>query len=165
MDTQRIGFDEKKRGPAWPRLLPLLLVVLGVVWVFNWHFGALAERMKAREDIVDETGLLTPAKIDLLREASRLMREHYGVTLKITVRPGAVAPPEPPGPHTLFIGLDTQNARAITILPPLLEKSLPPELAHILQNGYFAPYLAAGTWPEGLYSALLAILEALRDTR
>ena len=160
MTQERIDLNEKPRRFAPPRLLLLLLVVLGTAWAFNLHFENMAKRMSAEADIVDETGTLPPERVALLKDASRAMREAYGVTLRVLVRKGPVSPPSP-DPKTLFIGLDTASGTAVVHLPPLMARALPQELAASLQSGYFDAYFAAGTWPEGLYSCVLAILEAL----
>ncbi|WP_243440058.1 hypothetical protein [Fundidesulfovibrio soli] len=150
--------------PTLARLALLGLVVLGTLWGFNKHFENVATRLQAQEAITDETGQLPPERLALLREASDALREAYGVQLSIVARPGPVSAP-PPNPKTLFIGLDTASNAAVVQLPPLLAKALPPELAQSLASGYFDAYLAAGAWPEGLYTGVLAILEALRDQR
>ena len=162
LSGERIDLGESRRGHPVFRLLLLLCVFLGTIWVYSWHFENVAERMNRRDPISDETGTLTRERLELLREASSALSRSYGVTLVVKVRQGPVAIPKE-DPKTLFIGLDTAGGTATVILPPLLAKALPEELAQSLQSGYFAPYLAAGNWPEGLYSAVLAILEALRD--
>lgn len=164
MTGENIRLEETKRRFSPPRFILLALVVLGTIWAFNAHFSGLAERMAAQAEIADETGLLPPDRLTLLKDASQAMRQAYGVSLKVHVRAGAVSAP-PEDPKTLFIGLDTQAGTAVVSLPPLLAKALPPELAASLQNGYFAPYFAAGSWPEGLYSCVLTILEALDAKR
>ena len=150
--------------PTLLRLALLGLVVLGTLWGFNKHFENVATRLQAQEAISDETGLLPPERLALLRAASAALREAYGIRLVIVVRSGPVTAPQR-DPKTLFIGLDTASSTAVAQLPPLLAKALPPELAQSLASGYFDAYLAAGAWPEGLYTGVLAILEALRDQR
>ncbi|MFZ5426520.1 MAG: hypothetical protein ACOZEN_06075 [Thermodesulfobacteriota bacterium] len=153
-----------KRRFTPPRFLLLACVLLGTVWAFSLHFENLADRIAQDNEIVDETGTLPPGRVALMRDASRAMREKYGVTLRVLVRSGPVtAPPE--DPKTLFIGLDTASSTAVISIPPLMARALPAELAARLQSGYFDPYFAAGAWPEGLYSCVLSILEALDDKR
>jgi len=160
----RLDMERPKARPALGRLALLGLVVLGTLWGFHRHFENVALRFQAGEAVADETGQLPAERLALLREAATALREAYGISLTILVRPGPVAAP-PPDPKTLFIGLDTAGRTAVVLLPPLLAKALPPELAQSLASGYFDPYFAAGAWPEGLYSGVLAILEALRDQR
>jgi hypothetical protein len=162
VSSDNIDLGGKRRGLPLVRLLLLLCVLLGTVRVFSWHFGKVAEKINSQDTISDETGTLTLERLGLLREAQAALRGSYGVALVIKVRQGPLTPP-PEDPKTLFIGLDTAGKSATVVLPPLLAKALPGELAESLQSGYFAPYLAAGNWPEGLYSAMFAILEALRD--
>jgi len=159
---ERIDLGGPRKGVAVPRLMLLVCVILGTVWAYSWHFGNVAERFNRQDSISDETGFLTPERVYLLRDAASALRRAYGLTLMVKARPGPVTPPLPDS-RTLFIGLDTAGGTAVVVLPPLLAKALPVELAQSLQSGYFAPYFAAGTWPEGLCSAVLAILEALRD--
>ncbi|GFK93069.1 hypothetical protein NNJEOMEG_00898 [Fundidesulfovibrio magnetotacticus] len=144
------------------RILLMAAVVLCTLWAFNWHFARLADRLAAQEAISDTTNTLPPERLATLREAARAIQQAYGIELRIQVRPGPLSPP-PPGPASLFIGLDTTGKTAAVQLPPLLAKALPPELARSLQTDYFAPYLDDGSWPEGLYAAVLAIMEALSD--
>ncbi len=153
-----------KRRFTPPRFLLLLCVLLGTIWAFNLHVENIAHRIAQENEIVDETGTLPPERLTLLRDASRAMRENYGVTLKVLVRSGPVKAP-PDDPKILFIGLDTASKRAVLWIPPLMARALPPELAARLQSGYFDPYFAEGAWPEGLYSCVLTILEALDDKR
>ena len=163
---ERIEFATHSSRSALPRavwrILLLIMVVLGTVWAYSWHFENMANRLKSQEAIYDETGRLPPERLGLLRDAGNAMREAYGITLRVQVRTGPVQPPEP-DPKTLFIGLDTASGKAVVQLPPLLVRALPAGLAQSLANDYFQPYFAADAWPEGLYACVLTILEALRD--
>ncbi|MFP5222393.1 MAG: hypothetical protein ACLGSA_08895 [Acidobacteriota bacterium] len=159
---ERIEFAPNASRPALPRGLLLLVVVLGTIWAYSWHFENMAQRIKAQDAISDETGLLPPQRLALLRDADHAMREAYGISLRIQVRTGPVQAP-PSDPRVLFIGLDTSSGTSVVQLPPLVARALPSGLAQSLANDYFQPYFAAGAWPEGLYACVLTILEALRD--
>ncbi len=163
---ERIEFASAPSRSTLPsamwRILLLLLVVLGTIWAYSWHFENLALRLKSQDAILDETGQLPPERLALLRDAGHAMREAYGITLRVQVRTGPVKAPEP-DPKTLFIGLDTASGTSVVQLPPLLARALPDGLAQSLANDYFQPYFAADAWPEGLYACVLTILEALRD--
>ena len=164
MSDPRLDFSEPKRRFTPLRGVLTAGVVLGTLWAFNWNFERMAAQYAVQEAISDTTGTLTPERLDLLREAARAIQQAYGLDLRIQARPGPLSPPDP-GPRTLYIGLDTASRRAVVLLPPLLARALPPELARSLQSDYFAPYLDDGSWPEGLYAAVLAIMEALSDQR
>lgn len=164
MTHHRLDLSEKPRRFTLARTLLLLCVVLGTLWAFNRHFEDLADRFAEQEAISDTTGTLPQERLNLLRQAAHALRQGYGLDLRIQIRNGPLAPPQA-GPATLFIGLDTASKTSITLLPALLAKALPPELARSLQTDYFAPYLDDGSWPEGLYAAVLAIMEALSDQR
>jgi len=161
-DGERIDFASAPSRPALPRGLLLILVVLGAIWAYTWHFENMALRLKAQDAIYDETGRLPPERLALLRDASHAMRETYGIMLRVQVRNGPAQPPAP-DPIVLFIGLDTASRTSVVQLPPLLARALPSGLAQSLANDYFQPYFAADAWPEGLYACVLTILEALRD--
>lgn len=162
MSGERIVLGGRRKGLPIPRLLLLVCVILVTGGVFSRHYENVIGHISASGDISDETGSLTPERLRLLRDASQTMRRAFGISLRVHIRPGPVTPP-PATPDLLFFGLDTADYTAVTVLPPLLDRALPPELAQSLSSGYFDPYFAAGTWPEGLNSAVLAILEALRD--
>jgi hypothetical protein len=164
VSDERIEIDPAPSRFALPRMALLAVVVVATGWAFTRHFEGVADRFKQAETIRDETGALTPERARLLQDAAKVLREAYGMDLTIQARNGPVTPPAP-GPRTLFIGLDTAGRKASVILPPLLDRALPPELAQSLANGYFDPFFAAGTWPDGLNSFVLAILEALRDAK
>ena len=163
---ERIEFASAPSRSTLPsamwRILLLMLVVLGTIWAYSWHFENLALRLKSQDAIVDDTGRLPQERLALLRDAGHAMREAYGITLRVQVRTGPVQIPEP-DPKTLFIGLDTVSGTSVVQLPPLLARALPAGLAQSLANDYFQPYFAADAWPEGLYSCVLTILQALRD--
>lgn len=163
---ERIEFAPAPSRPTLPsavwRILLLVLVVLGTVWAYSWHFENLANRLKSQDTIIDDTGRLQPERLALLRDAGHAMREAYGITLRVQVRTGPVQPPAPDA-KTLFIGLDTASGTSVVQMPPLLARALPAGLAQSLANDYFQPYFAADAWPEGLYACVLTILEALRD--
>ena len=165
MTGERIDLGGPSRRPPVPRLLLLVGVMLCVAWLFTWHFGNVSERMVAGESIRDETGTLTPAQTQLLRDAGRVLNEVYGLRLRVLVRSQTVSAPAEPDPKTLFIGLDTVGRRHVLVLPPLLAKALPRELVRELTDGELAAGLNGDDWPRGLNRALLAILEALRDHR
>ena len=162
MTGERFELETRRKGISMPRGLLLLCVVLATVWAYSRHFEGVADRFQHANDIRDETGTLTPEKITLLRDASRVMQDSYGVSLRIIVSRSAVQPPSQ-DPKTLFIGLDVSASQAVVVFPPLLAKALPPELAQRLSSGYFDPFFADKAWPEGLYSCVLIILEALRE--
>ncbi|WP_243358706.1 hypothetical protein [Fundidesulfovibrio terrae] len=162
MTGERIELGGGRGKFSMPRGLLLLCVVLAMVWAYSRHFEGVADRLSRQDAVLDETGTLSADKIKLLRDASKVMHDTYGVSLRVVVRRGPVTPP-PADPSVVFIGLDVAGKQAVTAIPPLLAKALPPGLAEQLANGYFDPFFAAGTWPEGLYSCVLAILEALRE--
>lgn len=162
MTNERIDLEGPRKRFSGLRAVLMLLVLLGMAWAYNRHFEGVVERIQNQESIVDETRTLPPEKLALLRDASRLLRDNYGVSLRIHVKNGPVTPPAA-DPDTLFIGLDTAGGQAQVVLPPLLAKALPPELAQRLSNGYFDPFFARRAWPEGLYSFVLAVMEALHD--
>jgi len=154
----------RARFPAPPRLLLLVLVLAGTVWAFKAHFENVIRGIEAGSTVSDETGSLPEDKVKLLTDAAQALKAAYGVNLVIRVSKGEAIPP-PATADTLFIGLDTSASTATVVLPPLLAKALDPGLAARLQSGYFDAYFAAGTWPEGLYSCVLTILEGLDDKR
>ena len=162
MTGERIELEVPRRRFSVPRALLLLCVILGSIWAYSHHFAGVADRFQGIDAIRDETGTLPPGKIKLLHDAARVMLDTYGIVLRIAV---SRSPTHPPAEDmkTLFIGLDISAGQAVVVLPPLLAKALPPELAQRLSNGYFDPFFADNAWPEGLYSCVLAILEALRE--
>jgi len=162
MTGERIELGGGRGKFSLPRGLLLLSVVLLTMWAYSRHFEGVADRLARQDPILDETGTLSTDKVKLLRDASKAMRDTYGLTLRVHVRRGPVTPP-PADPAMVFIGLDVEAKTAITQIPPLLAKALPSELARELASGYFDPFFAAGTWPEGLNSCVLTILEALRE--
>lgn len=164
MTGERFDLEASSKRFSVPRALLLVCVILGTVWAYTRHFEGVADRFQRVDDIRDETGTLSPEKIKLLRDASRVMQDTYGIALRIVVSRSPVLPPAQ-DPKTLFIGLDVSASQAIVVIPPLLAKALPPELAQRLSSGYFDPFFADKAWPEGLYSCVLAILEALREQR
>lgn len=164
MSGERIELETGRGRFPLPRLVLLALVILGTAWAFTRHFEGVADRFQPSGVIRDETGTLTTGQMTLLRDAAKAMREAYGIDLAIHASKSMAAPP-PPSPRTLYVGLDVPGRQAVVLLPPLLHRALPSELAQNLANGYFDPFFAAGTWPDGLNSFVLAILEALRDAK
>jgi len=164
MTEERINLEGPRKRFSVPRALLLMCVILGTVWAYSRHFQGVADRFQHVDDIRDETGTLPPEKIKLLRDSSRVMQDTYGIVLRIVVSRSSVYPPTQ-DPKALFIGLDISAGKAVVVFPPLLAKALPPELAQKLSSGYFDPFFADNAWPEGLYSCVLAILEALREQR
>jgi len=147
-----------------PRLLLLAAIIVLTIAGFHWHFSRITERLEAQALIRDETATLTHGQLDLLRQVATALQGGYGLTLRVVVRHGAVDPP-PLDAKTVFVGLDTAAGKGVVVLPPLLAKALPPELARSLAGSWFEPYFAAQTWPEGLMACLRRILEALDDRR
>jgi hypothetical protein len=164
MTEERIDLEGPRKKFSVPRALLLVCVILGTVWAYSRHFEGVADRFQRVDGIRDETGTLPPEKIKLLRDSSRAMQDTYGVALRVVVSRSPVSPPAQ-DPKILFIGLDVSAGKAVVVIPPLLARALPPELAQRLSSGYFDPFFAENAWPEGLYSCVLAILEALREQR
>ncbi len=147
-----------------PRLLLLAAIVILTIVGFQWHFGRMADRFEAQALIRDETATLTPEQMDLLRQTAAVLRDGYGLTLRVVARHGAVELPVLDA-KSVFIGLDTAAGQGVVVLPPLLTKALPPALAERLAGPYFEPYFADNAWPQGLMACLRSILEALDDRR
>ena len=162
MSGEKIELGGGRRKFSMPRGLLLLCVILAMIWAYSRHFEGVADRLSRQDAVFDETGTLSAERIKLLRDASKVMHDTYGVSLRVHVRRGPVTPP-PADPSVVFIGLDIEGRHAVTVIPPLLAKALPSGLADELASGYFDRFFADGTWPEGLYSCVLAILEALRE--
>lgn len=141
----------------------MVLVFLGAIWAFSAHFADVAKKIDAQTTIVDETGRLSPADLERLRLAARFLRAGYGVTLRLSVRPGPVDPP-PLDAATAFVGLDTASGRSVVVLPPLLAKALSPETAAALTGPFFDTSFAANAWPEGLSAWVTQLVESLDET-
>ena len=147
-----------------PRMFLLAAVAVLTIAGFQWHFHRMATRLEAQALIRDETATLTTGQLDLLRQTGAALHAGYGLTLRVAVRHGAVEVPALDA-KTVFIGLDTATGQGVVVLPPLLARALPPEVAANLAGPFFEPYFAAQAWPEGLMACLRRILEALDDRR
>jgi hypothetical protein len=146
------------------RTLLALSVALLAIWGFYRHYQNVTGDFESQRDIYDETRRLSPDELSRLRLAAAAFREAYGLNLRVSVRNGPVSPP-PADPRTIFIGLDATHDQSVIVIPPLMAKALPPELAERLAGDFFAPYFAVQAWPEGLMAWAATALEALGEPR
>jgi len=159
-------FEDLSPAPRsrWPRMILALAVGLLAVWGFYRHFQNVTGRFAAEEEIYDQTKRLSPDELDRLHQAAQAFRRDYGLNLRVAVLSGPVTPPVVDA-GTIYIGLDVPQSRAVVIVPPLLAKSLPPDMAARLAGDFFAPYFAAQAWPEGLLAWTSLALEALGEQK
>ncbi len=136
------------------RAVALLAVFAGVLWAFEARFSRLAERYAARQTVYDETGELSDADRDFLRQAAEDLKARFGIELAVRVFRGDVEVPDP-SEKTVFIGISTQKKTAGVTLPPLVARALGPDFAGVLERDVLAVSLAKGQWPMGLRAAVV----------
>lgn len=144
------------------RALGLVVVTFAVGFAF-WHTNEQTlEKIQERRDIHDATGLLTPDDLARVKEFAAWLRSGYGITLRLKVADQVLRLPEP-DPRTLFVGVNPATGAAAVELPPLLRKSLPPEVVHRLEDDHFAPYMALDAGEGAVARGILDALQAVRD--
>lgn len=151
-------------GATFLRGVLLIAVFAGVAMLYSRHFEKTMDRINTRSTVYDQTGDMTPAQREALRDFAAALKQEFGIELRIQVRQGALTLPEADA-KTLFIGLDLADRQAVVILPPLLERALDPEFVRRLRQDTFAPALESGDWPRGLSQALRDLGDQLTSMR
>ncbi len=159
-----------KRPPAPPsnesHLHKALRRTLGVVliaFVFWWYWQngeQTTQNMAPKQQaILDQTGLLDKNQTETLEQFSNAFHTSYGIPLMIHIYKRGT--PLPCIPCSVCIRLFPAKAQSDFQAPPLVLSLLGKETVNNLQNTHFLPYLANGTWPEGLATALRTITTRL----
>lgn len=144
---------------ALRRTLGLSLIAL-VFWWY-WQNGEQPARNAAPQTqaIMDQTGLLDKQQTETLEQFAKDFHASYGVPLMVHIYKRGT--PAPCLPDSVCIRLFPAKEQSDFQAPPLVLSLLGKELVNSLQYTHFPPYLAKGTWPEGLAAALRTITARL----
>ena len=143
----------------------LLIAVFAVAALFyQRNFEKRLSLINTRAAVYDQSGSMSTEQREALRDFAAALKEEFGIELRIQVRTEGLALPETDA-KTLFIGLDLAAAKAVVVLPPLLERALGPDFLPRLRDERLAPHLADGSWPRALSLALRDIWEELMTLR
>lgn len=138
------------------RTLGLVVVFVAAGLLFWKHYDRSLDRIIKKEQIVDETGRLTPEEIERINRFMETLRTDYGLDFRLHVYQGRIDAPKL-DPKTLFIGLSPERGEWEIVFPVLLQKALPQEFVHYLQEEHFRGRLRRNRWPEALMNGLHAI--------
>ena len=147
-------------GENFLRLMLLVLVFVGVGYLYTRHFDRTIELIEARQSVWDQTGTLTKAQKKVFRNFARLLKDEFGLECKFHAASGPVRVPVLDS-KTLFFGLDTKGEQVVVEFPPLVRKALGREFMSYLQTEHFPRYFESGNWPKGLAEALKMVWEHL----
>lgn len=149
-------------GETFLRYMLLILVFVGAGYLFVKHFDNTMEEIQARQSIYDQTGRLTSEQQRVFREFGRLMRDEFGVEVRVQAESGPVEMPVL-NSRTLFFGIDTADKTVIIEFPPLVAAALEPEFIQYLRQDHFKPYFEQDNWPKGLAEAMRMIWDKLSE--
>ncbi len=147
-------------GESFLRLMLLVLVFVGVGYLFTKHFDHTIEVIESRQSVWDETSTLTKEQKKVFKNFADLLKDEFGLECKFHATPGPVRVPALDS-KTLFFGLDTKNKQVVIEFPPLVQKALGQEFIAYLKNEHFPPYFEAGNWPKGLAEGLKMVWDRL----
>jgi uncharacterized membrane protein YgcG len=147
-------------GETFLRFMLLIVVFVAAGWLYTKHFDRTIETIQQRASVFDETGRLSDEQKVVFREFGRMMRDEFGVEVRIHAVDGAVPPPETDN-KTLFFGVNTKEDKVVIDFPPLVAKALENDFIAYLRNEHFGSYFEQGNWPKGLAEAMKLIWERL----
>ncbi len=135
--------------------------LIAFVFWWYWHSGEQPAHNTAVQiqAILDETGLLNEQQTEKLEQLSAEFHSSYGVPLMVHIYKRGT--PAPCLPGSVCIRLFPAKEQSDFQAPPLVLALLGKDVVNNLQYTHFPPYLAAGTWPEGLAAALRTIVSRL----
>ena len=147
-------------GESFLRLMLLILVFVGVGYLYTKHFDRTIEIIESRQSVWDQTGTLTKAQKKVFKNFAELLKDEFGLECRFHAAPGPIPTPVLDS-KTLFFGLDTKDRQVVIEFPPLVQNALGQEFITYLRTEHFPPYFEAKNWPKGLAEALKMVWERL----
>ena len=135
--------------------------LMAFVFWWYWQNGQEPAHNAAQhtQAILDQTGLLDQHQTEKLEQFAERFHSSYGVPLMVHIYKRGT--PAPCIPDSVCIRLFPAKEQSDFQAPPLVLGLLGKDVVNDLQYTHFPPYLAAGTWPEGLAAALGSIVSRL----
>ncbi|WP_027187659.1 hypothetical protein [Desulfovibrio cuneatus] len=151
--------NESPRQKALRRTLGFTLMAF-VFWWY-WQSGEQPTQNSASQTqaILDQTGLLEKYHAEKLEQFAKEFHTTYGIPLMVHIYKHGT--PAPCIPDSVCIRLFPYKGQSDFHAPPLVLSLLGKDAVNDLQYTHFPPYLAGGTWPEGLAAALRTITTRL----
>ena len=140
------------------RSLALVGVIVLVIWAFWTNNQRVVARLNLEKSFWDETGLMTEADADFVREFLRGMKTELGRKAYVHVRLGEPVPPDLE-PGDLYLGISPSRQEVVVRLP----EDMDPDQARTLA-GYLADEHFKGNWEQwerGLKTGLVMVWERL----
>lgn len=148
------------RGTSLVRMLLLILVFVGVGWLYTRHFDSTLKEIQNRASVVDRTGVLSSEQMRQYREFAAMFRDEFGIDLVMRVADGPVEIPKLKS-KTMFLGVDTKDRTLITEFPVWMRRALGEDFIAGLERDHMAPYFDTDSWPTGIMTALKKIWDRL----
>jgi len=147
-------------GESFLRFMLLIAIFAGAGWLYSVHFDRTLDIIEARTAINDRTKSLTKDQKRAFREFSKVLKNEFGLELKLVF-----ATERPPWPEldnkTIYFGLDTVGHTVDIAIPPLVERALGPGYVDMLKNEHFPSFFEQGRWARGTAEALADIWKRL----
>jgi hypothetical protein len=162
---RRFSIGGKNESPAikMARVLGMIAVFIIVASLFWRHYDKALTEIAHKQSIWDQTKTLTDKQKKMLYKFSDLLKQRYGLTLRIKIlKDERIVIPRLDA-KTIFIGLSPEHKEVIVRFPPLVEKVLGIKFLRYLQEEHFLPYFENNTWPKGLGKALSLIGQKLME--
>lgn len=158
-------FGVRQGAPPWEsllRALGMVLVFMGVIWLFWKHNQRTMEMLDTHQVVVDRGGMLSEEQKRSVRDLSRALKATFGLDLQLIVATESMAQPLMDS-KTILISIYPAGETVYVVLPPIVERALGPEFTRYLREEHFAAYWGAGNWQRGLGEALRLIWNVLID--
>ncbi|MCA1743643.1 MAG: hypothetical protein LC631_06815 [Desulfovibrionales bacterium] len=150
----------KGRRNATLRLLMLVILFVGIGYLFWKNYERSMETIQTRHVVQDETQTLNREIVQEIVAFSTSLQQRFGMSLQVKIFEGFVITPRKDS-KVIFIGLSPRYKEASIKFPPLMRSALPEGFVTYIKEDHFDEFWVNGNWQQGLIQALNKIGEEI----
>lgn len=145
--------SSRRRQSSTLRILLMLILFVGVGYLFWTNFERSMDMVLTRHVVNDETNTLDQDTINEISSFSSSLQERFGIGMEVRIFKRFVVPPSGDS-RTIFIGISPEQREDIIIFPALLKRALPEQFVDYVANEHFDRYWENKNWQQGLMDFL-----------
>ncbi|MFP4107742.1 MAG: TPM domain-containing protein [Desulfonatronovibrio sp.] len=145
--------SSKRRQSSTMRILLMLILFVGVGYLFWNNFERSMDTVLIRHMVNDETDTLDQDAINEISTFSSNLQKKFGMGIEVRIFKNFAVPPSGDS-RTIFIGLSPEQKEDIIVFPALLKRALPDEFVDYVVNDHFDQYWEDNNWQQGLMDFL-----------
>lgn len=145
--------SSKRRQSSTLRILLMLILFVGVGYLFWKNFERSMDTVLTRHVVNDETNTLDRDTINEISTFSSNLQKRFGIGIEVRIFQKFAVPPSGDS-RTIYIAVSPEYKEDIITFPSLLNKALPEDFVEYVKNEHFDRYWEDEGWQQGLMDFL-----------